>query len=63
MTDVSLMVNLSRAGSTSEQQGDQIEEAMVWAFQINGTQISDNAAGWRRATFSNTYTNVSIHVD
>lgn len=63
MTDVSLMVNLSRAGSTSEQQGDQIEEAMVWAFQINGTQISDNAAGWRRATFSNTYTNVSVHVD
>ncbi|MBR2399789.1 MAG: hypothetical protein IKA96_07525 [Alistipes sp.] len=63
MTDVSLMVNLSRAGSTSEQQGDQIEEAMVWAFQINGAQISDNAAGWRRATFSNTYTNVSVHVD
>lgn len=63
MTDISLMVNLTRAGSTSEQQGDQIEEAMVWAFENNGTTIADAAAGWRHATFSNTYTNVLVSVD
>ena len=63
MTDIALMVNLTRTGSTSEQQGDQIEEAMVWAFKNDGSTIANDAAGWRHATFSNTYTNVLVSVD
>lgn len=63
LTDLSLQVNLTRGGSTSEQQGDQIEEAMVWAFQSDGASITNQATGWRRATFNNTFTNVSVHVD
>lgn len=63
--DLSLQVNMTRGGADSEQQGDQIEEAMVWAFiKKNGSVISDvPAAGWRHAKFADTYTSVSVHVD
>ena len=64
-SDLSLQVNMTRGGADSEQQGDQIEEAMVWAFiKKNGSVISDvPAAGWRHAKFADTYTSVSVHVD
>ena len=58
--DVVLAVNLSRAGVTSSQQGDKIEDIMIWAFDLsNGYEL----AGWRRYTPStDTFTSLSLHI-
>lgn len=64
-SELSMNVTVTRSGSTSDQQGDQIEEIMVWAFQkTSSTEVSNQAAGWRRQTYSdNTYTSVSVHLE
>ncbi len=65
LTKVSMDVNLTRSGTTSDQQGDQIEEVMVWAFEKpTATTVENRAAGWRRETYSGgVYTSVSIHLE
>ncbi len=65
LTKVSMDVNLTRSGATSDQQGDQIEEVMVWAFEKpTSTTVENKAAGWRRATYSGAvYTSVSVHLE
>lgn len=64
-SELSMNVTVTRSGSTSDQQGDQIEEVMVWAFPRPQTNVvTDDAAGWRRQTYSdNTYTSVSVHLE
>lgn len=64
-SELSMNVTVTRSGSTSDQQGDQIEEIMVWAFQkTSSTEVSNHAAGWRRAVYSAaTYTSVSVHLE
>ena len=61
-----LQVNVTRAGATSEQQGDQIEDIMIWAFPYNsGGAIEDKAEGWRTykpSPSTPTYTSVSVHI-
>lgn len=62
---VDLDVNVTRANYSS-QQGDQIEEIMIWAFEKNASGGVDSdkiAAGWRRVyNLQNTYTSTSLHL-
>lgn len=63
--DVILDVQLTRAGTTSEQQGDQIEDIMLWAFELNGAGevINNNPVGWRQFKAPNpTFTQLSLHL-
>ena len=61
-----LQVNVTRAGATSEQQGDKIEDIMIWAFPYkSGGAIEDKAEGWRTykpSPSTPTYTSVSVHI-
>lgn len=68
---VSLQVSLDTRATTSQQQGDKIEDVMLWAFKCtlddNGLpSVADNAtaSGWRQLTnISNTYQELAnIHV-
>lgn len=61
---LNLEVNVTRAGTTSEQQGDKISDVMIWAFLKNpGGAVEEKAAGWRTYTpTSNTYTSVTVHI-
>ena len=53
-------MNLTRAGTTSDQQGDQIQDIMIWAFDLNDDM---NCVGWRQYTPPTiTYTTLSLHV-
>lgn len=53
-------MNLTRAGTTSDQQGDQIQDIMIWAFDLNDGM---NCVGWRQYTPpTTTYTTLSLHV-
>lgn len=53
-------MNLTRAGATSDQQGDQIQDIMIWAFDLNDDM---NCVGWRQYTPpTTTYTTLSLHV-
>ena len=65
LNKVSLDVNLTRSGATSDQQGDKIGEVHVWAYPLDASrQPMDKAAGWRRSTFTgDNYTSVSVHLD
>lgn len=62
--DVILDVQLTRAGATSEQQGDQIEDIMLWAFERNSDgSINNNPVGWRQFKAPNpTFTQLSLHL-
>lgn len=62
--DVILDVQLTRAGDTSEQQGDQIEDIMLWAFERNSDgSINNNPVGWRQFKAPNpTFTQLSLHL-
>lgn len=62
--DVILDVQLTRAGTTSEQQGDQIEDIMLWAFERNSDgSINNNPVGWRQFKAPNpTFTQLSLHL-
>lgn len=60
---LNLEVNVTRAGGESEQQGDKIEDVMIWAFRITSGAVDTNAAGWRTYTpTSDTYTSVTVHI-
>ena len=60
---LNLEVNVTRAGGESEQQGDKIEDVMIWAFPITGTAVGNDAKGWRTYTPApNTYTSVTVHI-
>ena len=61
---LNLEVNVTRAGGESEQQGDKIEDVMIWAFPMtSGGAVENKAAGWRTYTpASNTYTSVTVHI-
>lgn len=53
-------MNLTRAGTTSDQQGDQIQDIMIWAFDLKDNM---NCVGWRQYTPpTTTYTTLSLHV-
>lgn len=63
--DVILDVQLTRAGTDSKQQGDQIEDIMLWAFELNGDGevINKNPVGWRQFKAPNpTFTQLSLHL-
>ena len=58
--EIQFDVNLTRAGETSGQQGDQIQDIMIWAFDLNDGM---NCVGWRQYTPpTTTYTTLSLHV-
>ncbi len=58
--EIQFDVNLTRAGATSDQQGDQIQDIMIWAFDLNDQM---NCVGWRQYTPpTTTYTTLSLHV-
>lgn len=61
---LNLEVNVTRAGGESEQQGDKIEDVMIWAFRMkSGGAVENDAAGWRTYTpTSDTYTSVTVHI-
>ena len=61
---VNLEVKVTRAGeSTSQQQGDQITDVMIWAFQKTGDVVSNTPSGWRTYTpSSSTFTSVTVHI-
>lgn len=53
-------MNLTRAGESSSQQGDEIQDIMIWAFDLNDDM---NCVGWRQYTPpTTTYTTLSLHV-
>ena len=62
--DVILDVQLTRAGTDSEQQGDQIEDIMLWAFELStrGDIMNDGKpVGWRQFKAPNpTFTQLPI---
>ncbi|MBR5493605.1 MAG: hypothetical protein IKV77_10865 [Alistipes sp.] len=60
---LNLEVNVTRAGAESEQQGDKIEDVMIWAFKKSGGAVENDAKGWRTYTpTSDTYTSVTVHI-
>lgn len=64
LEQVSLQVSLDTRGATdSQQQGDKIEDVMLWAFPMEGTAVKNDAKGWRTYTpTSDTYTSVTVHI-
>ena len=66
-----LTVDLTRGAASSQQQGDRIEDVMIWAFRCKlddaTGQPSDvqagSATGWRYQQNLNTYQNISLHVE
>ena len=64
LQNLSIDVNLTRSGSSSDEQGDKIKEVHIWAFPVSGSQPAEEPAGWRRSTFEgDIYTSVSVHLD
>ena len=58
--EIQFDVNLTRAGTTSDQQGDEIDDVMIWAFDVND---SYNCVGWRTYTApDNTFNTISLHI-
>lgn len=66
MEEVAFDVTLTRAGADSEQQGDQIKDIMLWAFEVDtrGVKNPDKPAlGWRQYTPpTDTYTSLNLHL-
>ena len=66
-----LTVDLTRGATSSQEQGDRIEDVMIWAFKctLNDATggVSDvqkgPATGWRYQQNLNTYQNISLHVE
>ena len=56
---VKVMLDFSSAGTraaSSAQQGDQIEDVMVWAYAIDASgKIGDTPVGWATKSFTGTY--------
>ncbi len=65
-----LAVDLTRGAASSQEQGDRIEDVMIWAFKctlddeggIESVQEGP-ATGWRYQQGLNTYQNISLHVE
>lgn len=66
-----LTVDLTRGAASSQQQGDRIEDVMIWAFRckLDDTTGAPKevqagpATGWRYQQNLNTYQNISLHVE
>ena len=66
-----LTVDLTRGATSSQQQGDRIEDVMIWAFRCKlddatglASEVQDGpATGWRYQQNLNTYQNISLHVE
>lgn len=66
-----LTVDLTRGAASSQQQGDRIEDVMIWAFRCKlddatgqPSEVQDGpATGWRYQQGLNTYQNISLHVE
>ena len=66
-----LTVDLTRGAASSQQQGDRIEDVMIWAFRCKlddatgqPSEIQEGpATGWRYQQNLNTYQNISLHVE
>ena len=68
-----LTVDLTRGAASSQQQGDRIEDVMIWAFKctLNDTTggvesksvQAGPATGWRHQQNLHTYQNISLHVE
>lgn len=67
MEEVAFDVTLTRAGADSAQQGDKIDDIMLWAFEVDraGTVVNPDepALGWRQYTPpTDTYTSLNLHL-
>ena len=63
--DVLIDVTLTRAGTSSAQQGDQIEDIMLWAFELSDGEVINEGKpiGWRQFTPpTTTYTSLNLHL-
>ena len=66
-----LTVDLTRGAASSQQQGDRIEDVMIWAFRCKLDDTTGepkeiqagSATGWRYQQNLNTYQNISLHVE
>lgn len=66
-----LTVDLTRGATSSQQQGDRIEDVMIWAFRCKlddatgqPSEVQEGpATGWRYQQNLNTYQNISLHVE
>ena len=65
---VDLKVNITRGSEGSQrgsqQQGDKIENVMIWAFRMTGGAVSNASSGWRTYTPSgDTFNSVTVHLE
>ena len=66
-----LTVDLTRGAASSQQQGDLINDVMIWAFRCTLDEATGepkevqagSATGWRYQQNLNTYQNISLHVE
>lgn len=66
-----LTVDLTRGATGSQQQGDRIEDVMIWAFRCTLDETTGEpkeiqagpATGWRHQQNLDTYQNISLHVE
>lgn len=68
-----LTVDLTRGAASSQQQGDRIEDVMIWAFRCKLDDTTGGvesksvqagpATGWRHQQNLHTYQNISLHVE
>lgn len=66
-----LTVDLTRGAASTQQQGDRIEDVMIWAFRCTLDETTGqplevqagSATGWRHQQNLNTYQNISLHVE
>ena len=66
-----LTVDLTRGAASSQQQGDRIEDVMIWAFRCKLDDATGepkevqagSATGWRHQQNLHTYQNISLHVE
>jgi hypothetical protein len=66
-----LTVDLTRGATSSQEQGDRIQDVMIWAFKCTLDDTTGGvksvqegpATGWRYQQNLNTYQNISLHVE
>lgn len=64
-------VDLTRGATSSQEQGDRIQDVMIWAFKCTLDDTTGGvksvqegpATGWRYQQNLNTYQNISLHVE
>jgi hypothetical protein len=64
-------VDLTRGATSTQEQGDRIEDVMIWAFKCTLDDTTGGvksvqegpATGWRYQQNLNTYQNISLHVE